>query len=123
YWVPVLCQRLCRRFGDARAGERLAGRAGVGIKARAEAVDDRDGNKGGDAAPFLPAMKAAQIVGPHDSNETHPGTMIAQVGDRFVRVARANLRLQAKHIDSRMAGEAAGGGNALLDGGKPARIL
>ena len=51
-----------------------------------------------DLAPFLPTVKGAQIVGSHDPDEANARTVIAQVGDGLIRIAGADLRLEAEDL-------------------------
>src|SRR5262249_14871135 len=82
-----------------------------------------DRHHGGDPAPFLPAVEAAQVVGAHDPDESHPGAAAAQIGDGLVAIACADLRLEADDVDPGMPRKRAGGQNALLERRQPARVL
>src|SRR5438552_16526344 len=92
-------------------------------EARAEAVDDRNRDHGGDGAPVLPAMEAAQIVGAHDPDEAHTGAAGDEVGERVVAVARADLGFEAADIDARMVRECPRGGDARAERAQAARVL
>src|SRR4029077_5704147 len=98
-------------------------RAGAGVEARSETVDHRDRHHGGNPPPFLPAMKTAQVVGPHDPDEAHARTMAEQIGNSLVGVTRADLRLGAGDVDARMVRECPGGSGALPQWGETARVL
>ena len=60
-------------------------------------------------------MKAAQVVRSHDQDEARAPTVIAQIGDGLKRVARADLRLEAKDLDTRMARKRAGSDDTLIE--------
>src|SRR5215470_4720462 len=94
-----------------------------GVKTGSEAIDDGDWNQFRDPAPFLPAMKAAQVVRAHDPDEAHARAVAAQVGNGLVGVAGSDLRLEVGDVDARMARERARGTDALGQRRKAARVL
>src|SRR6476646_7685898 len=101
-WLAVR-ERLRRRLRDARVRERVGRRAAAGVEAGAEPIDHRDRHRGGDAAPSLPAMEAAQIVRAHDPDEADARTVAAQIGEGLVGIWRADLRLDAADVDAGVA--------------------
>ncbi len=76
-----------------------------------------------DAAPVLPAVEAPQIVGPHHPDELHAGAAAHQELERVVGVARVDDSFETGHVDARMAGERARGGDALLERLQAAGVL
>ena len=112
-----------RGFGNAEPGEGLPGNPGRGVKAWPEPIDDHDRYQGGDIAPTLPAVEAAQIVGPHDPDEMDLGAAANQVGDGFVAVARADFGLEIGDVDARVMGERLRGLDALLERRETACVL
>ena len=65
-------------FRNAVLRQRLRGGARRRVKAGTETVHDRDRHQFGDIAPSLPAVKAPQVVGAHDPDESDAGTPINQ---------------------------------------------
>src|SRR6476661_7607805 len=66
---PTNGERSRRGLPEAEARQRLTGGPGGRIEARADTIDHRDRHEVRDLAPFLPAVKAAQIVRAHDPDE------------------------------------------------------
>src|SRR5579863_973243 len=104
-WRGSFRQHPGRRFRNAGVSKRLTGDPCRGIKARAKAVDHRNWYEPGDAAPALPAMEAAQIIGAHDPDEMDLRTTPHQIFDGLVSVGRADLRLETGNVDARMGRE------------------
>src|SRR5262245_12641644 len=106
-----LAAKQCGRgpLREPESPERLGGNTSRRIEARADAVHYRHRHQGCDTAPFLPAMKAAQIVGTHDPNKVHARTATHKIADRIVRIAHADLGLETADVDGRMIRQGAGG--------------
>src|SRR5712691_52223 len=113
----------CRQFGTPESPQRLGGNAGRRVEARTKAVDHRHRHHGGDAAPFLPTMEAAQIVGTHDPNKVHARTATHEIADRVVSVAHADLSLEPADVDAGMMRQRAGGRHSIGKRAQAARIL
>src|SRR5215470_335863 len=96
-------------LGEPESPQRLGGDTRCRIEARTKAVDHRHRHHGGDAAPFLPAMKAAQIVGTHDPNKVHARTATHEITDGVVRIAHADLGLEPADVDAGMMRQRARG--------------
>ncbi len=101
----------------------MASDAGRSIEAGTEPIDDRDRHQPRNVAPVAPAMKAAQIVGPHDPDEVHVRATPQQIAERLVGVVRADLRFEIAHVDARMVGQRPRGHHALFERCETAGVL
>ena len=110
-------------FRNAGARKRLARRAGGGIKAGPEAVDHHERNPLRYSAPFLPAVKAPQIVGAHDPDESDARAPGDKPFYRVIGVSRLDDSFETGHVDARVMRERAGGRDALRQRGEPAGVL
>src|SRR5258708_26648016 len=116
-------QRCSLAFRDAPATERLRGDAAGCTKARSEPVYHRDRNQFRNAAPLLPAVEGAQIVGSHDPDETDARAVRYQISDDVVRITYADLGFDAGHLHAWMPGELACRRHTLIERSKPRCVL
>ena len=110
-------------FRDTHSGKDVARRAGGGIKARTQTIDDDDWYLLGYFAPFLPAMKTPQIIRAHDPDKSHTGAAGQQPRYRIVSVSRLNDSFETRDIDARMMCERARGRDPLEQRGETAGVL
>src|SRR5690348_1413952 len=68
-------------------------------------------------------MKAAQVVGTHDPDETDARAAADQPADGVIRVSRLDDGLEAGHVDARVMRERAGGGNSRRQRREAIRVL
>jgi len=100
-------------FRDTHSGKDVARRAGGGIKARTQTIDDDDWYLLGYFAPFLPAMKTPQIIRAHDPDKSHTGAAGQQPRYRIVSVSRLNDSFETRNVDARMMREGASRGDSF----------
>src|SRR5262249_40060636 len=112
-----------RVFGDARPGEYISGRAGGGVKTGTQAVDDDDRHQLGYLSPFLPAMKAPQVIRAHNPDESDSRAAGQQPRYRIVSISRLNDSFETRHVDARVMSDRLRSGDSLRQRRKPARIL
>ena len=120
---PAIEQGLGQAFRETLARQRHAGGARTCVETRSKPVHHRNRDQARDATPVLPPVKAAQIVGAHDPDETHRRTALAKIRDRFIGVMRADLRLEPDHLDARVPRHVARRNNPLLERSEAARIF
>src|SRR5262245_10617774 len=68
-------------------------------------------------------MKAAQVIGTHDPNKIHAAAARQEIADRLVGVMHADLGLEARDIDARVARQRARRRDTLGKRAQAARIL
>src|SRR5215510_7654668 len=111
------------RLRQPESPQRLAGDAGRGVETRAETVDHRHRHHGGDPAPLLPAMKAAQIVGTHDPNKMHAAAARQKIANHIVGVVDADISFETSDIDARVMRQRARRCDALGERTQAAGVL
>src|SRR6266446_9555517 len=100
-------QRCRLAFPDAPMTERLRGDAAGCTKARTEPVYHGDRDQFRNAAPLLPAVERAQIVGSHDPDKMAARAVRYQISDDVVRIAYADVGFDPGHRHARVASELA----------------
>src|SRR3974390_3826571 len=122
-WRTATGQKGRFRFRNARAGEGLARRTDGCIKAWPEAVDDHEGHQLCYSAPFLPAVKAPQVIRAHDPNESNARTSGDEPFYRVVSILLVNDGFETSYVDTRMMCQRLRGGNWLVAGGGPGGVF
>src|SRR5258708_2995865 len=116
-------QRCGVAFRDAPVTERLRGDAAGCMKAGTEPIDHSDRNQFRNAAPLLPAVERAQIVGSHDPDKTDARAVRYQISDDVVRITYTDLGFDTGNLHTWMPGELACRPHALIERSKPRCVL
>src|SRR5258707_6286473 len=116
-------QRCRLAFPDAPVTEPLGGAAAGCTKARTEPIYHGDRDRFRNAAPLLPAVERAQIVGSHDPDKMDPRAVRYQISDDVVRITYADLGFDAGNLHAGMTGELACRRHALIERSKSRGVL
>src|SRR5258708_25817703 len=116
-------QRCSLAFRDAPVTERLRRDAAGCTKARTEPIYHCDRNQFRNAAPLLPAVERAQIVGSHDPDKTDARAVRYQISDDVVGITYADLGFDTGNLHAGMPGELACRRNTLIERSKPGCVL
>src|SRR5260370_3333359 len=120
---PTDDQRCCPALRDAPWTERLRGDAAGCTKGRTEPIYHGDRDQFRNAAPLLPAVERAQIVGSHDPDKMDPRAVRYQISDDVVRITYADRGFDAGNLHAGMTGELACRRHALIERSKSRGVL
>src|SRR6266436_1455717 len=116
-------QRCRLAFPDAPMTERLRGDAAGCTKARTEPVYHGDRDQFRNAAPLLPAVERAQIVGSHDPDKMDARAVRYQISDYVIRITDADRGFDSGNLHAGMPGELACRRHTLVERRKPRCVL